>query len=109
MALYLFAGIAASTTSLLYSSLYAGNHAYASNGGTSPFPVPISTHHPSATGAIYGTLAFFAAYAPKTTFMLFFVIPAPAWALVSGIFAYDLYSTLRRRGGAPESAGSESR
>lgn len=32
-----------------------------------------------ASGAVYGTIAFFAAAYPRTTFLLFFVVPVPAW------------------------------
>lgn len=40
-----------------------------------------------ASGAIYATLSFYGALFPKQTFLFMFVIPMPAWALISGLFA----------------------
>ncbi|KAI5480762.1 hypothetical protein MNV49_007168 [Pseudohyphozyma bogoriensis] len=58
-----------------------------------------------ASGAVYGILSYFAARNPQATFLLFFVIPAPAWAIVSGIFFWDLYSSFNSRRGRTDSAG----
>lgn len=60
-----------------------------------------------ASGATYGAISFFAAAFPRETFLLFFVVPVPAWLCVSGIFAWDLYNGLFRRGGMTDSAGRE--
>lgn len=38
---------------------------------------PVQSH--GASGAVYGCLSFFAACYPRTTFLLFFVVPVPAW------------------------------
>ena len=92
LTLYLFAGIVSSTVSLLFSRVLANNPFYQSHG---------------ASGAVYGTIAFFAAAFPTTTFLLFFVVPVPAWLLVGGVFGWDLYSSLYRRGGTTDSAGRE--
>ena len=46
------------------------------------------------TGAIYSVVSLFACVAPTTTFGLYGIIPVPAWLLVTGLFSYDLYSTL---------------
>ena len=64
LSLYLFAGVVSSATSMLFAQLNNQQRYYQSYG---------------ATGAIYGTLAFFAAAHPRTTFLLFFVVPVPAW------------------------------
>ncbi len=32
-----------------------------------------------ASGAVYSLLAFYAACFPRSTFLLFFVVPVPAW------------------------------
>lgn len=61
-----------------------------------------------ASGATYGAISFFAAAYPRQTFLLFFVVPVPAWLCVSGVFAWDLYNGLFRRGGMTDSAGRES-
>ncbi|RSH93830.1 hypothetical protein EHS25_006479 [Saitozyma podzolica] len=58
-----------------------------------------------ASGAIYASLAFYAALFPNTTFLLFFVVPMPAWAMVGGIFAYDAYSAIFRPESGTDSAG----
>ncbi len=47
------------------------------------------------SGAIYAALSFYATMFPYQQFLLFFVVPVPAWAAVGGIFAYDLYSSIR--------------
>ncbi|KAK4054555.1 hypothetical protein OIV83_001049 [Microbotryomycetes sp. JL201] len=90
LALYLFAGAISSCVSLVASKLSHSSPFYQSHG---------------ASGAVYGTLACFATMFPTTTFLLFFVVPVPAWLCVGGIFAWDLYGSLRRRGGTTDSAG----
>lgn len=69
-------------------------------------PNPMYASH-GASGAVYGLLSFYAACFPRSTFLLFFVVPVPAWALVSGLFAWDTYSTFNRAGGKTDSAGRE--
>ena len=64
MSLYLFSGLASTTFSLIFNSFYTGNPRYASHG---------------ASGAVYGTLAWFAALNPTATVLLFFVVPVPIW------------------------------
>lgn len=86
-------GVTASAVSLFWNHLF-NNEA------------PYYTAH-GASGAAYGIVSFFAAVYPREKFLLFFVIPAPAWLVVSGIFAYDLYSGLTRRNGMSDSAGRE--
>jgi hypothetical protein len=46
------------------------------------------------SAAIYAIVSFFACLQPTTTFLIFGVIPCPAWAWVSGIFLFDGYSAL---------------
>lgn len=58
-------GVMASTTSLLSSAFLVNRSAnYGSHG---------------ASGAVLGCLSFFAACYPRATFLVFFVVPAPAW------------------------------
>ncbi|POY74586.1 hypothetical protein BMF94_2347 [Rhodotorula taiwanensis] len=91
LALYFFAGVASSTVSLVFNHFVnRQNPHYAAHG---------------ASGATYGAISFFAAAYPRQTFLLFFVVPVPAWLCVSGIFAWDLYNGLFRRGGMTDSAG----
>ncbi|KAL8281100.1 hypothetical protein RQP46_006458 [Phenoliferia psychrophenolica] len=52
-----------------------------------------------ASGAVYGVLSYFAAAFPRTTFLIFFVL------CVSGLFAWDLWSTFNRPGGRTDSMG----
>lgn len=63
LALYLFAGVVSSATSMLFAKMN-NQRFYQSHG---------------ASGAVYGTISFFAAAYPRTTFLLFFVVPVPAW------------------------------
>ncbi|KAM0753091.1 rhomboid-domain-containing protein [Meredithblackwellia eburnea MCA 4105] len=90
MSLYLFCGISSSVVSLLFNHFTGGNPSYSSHG---------------ASGAVYGVMTMFAAAYPRTTFLIFFVVPAPAWAVVSGLFLWDAYSSFNRRGGRTDSAG----
>lgn len=48
-------------------------------------------------GAIYSIVSLFACVAPTATFQLYGIIPVPAWLLVTGLFSYDLYSTLSNK------------
>jgi hypothetical protein len=45
-------------------------------------------------GAILATIAFYACAFPRTTFLIFFVIPCPAWAFLPGILAFDVYRSV---------------
>ena len=47
-------------------------------------------------GAIYSIVSFLACVAPKMTFQLYGIIPVPAWLLVTGLFSYDLYRTVKK-------------
>ena len=49
------------------------------------------------TGAIYSVIALLACVAPTMTFQLYGIIPIPAWLAVTGLFSYDLYSTLSNK------------
>jgi hypothetical protein len=53
--------------------------------------------HSYYIGAIYSIVSLFACVAPTTTFQLYGIIPVPAWLLVTGLFSYDLYSTLSNK------------
>lgn len=56
-----------------------------------------STHtdaHDVYTGAIYSIVTFYACAAPRTTFLLFAIVPVPAWLCVSGLFLWDTYSSI---------------
>ncbi|CEL58085.1 hypothetical protein RSOLAG1IB_02830 [Rhizoctonia solani AG-1 IB] len=89
LALYLGGGIASSAFSLVWNAVvqHRGGNAH------------------GASGAIYSVISLFACLFPSTTFLLFFIVPVPAWLCVGGIFAWDVYGSLRRRGGMTDSAG----
>ncbi|GAA5858174.1 hypothetical protein JCM1840_001071 [Sporobolomyces johnsonii] len=90
LSLYLMSGLVASAFSLAFNYFVTKNPHYSACG---------------ASGATYGSIAFFACMFPTTSFLLFFVVPVPAWLCVSGIFAWDLYGAMTRRGGMVDSAG----
>lgn len=48
-------------------------------------------------GAIYSIVSLFACVAPTAKFQLYGIVPVPAWILVTGLFSYDLYSTLSNK------------
>jgi membrane associated rhomboid family serine protease len=58
-----------------------------------------------ASGAIYACLAFYGTIFPQATFLLFFIIPARAWMVVGGLFAWDFWQAVTSRQGLTDSAG----
>ncbi|KJA21675.1 hypothetical protein HYPSUDRAFT_140292 [Hypholoma sublateritium FD-334 SS-4] len=87
--LYIGGGLVSSFTSGIWSNL-AGKHDYSSHG---------------ASGAIYSIVTLLACVAPKMTFQLYGIIPVPAWLAVSGLFSYDLYSTMNGTSGQTDTVG----
>ncbi len=51
-----------------------------------------------ASGSVYAIMTTFACVMPTASFLVFFVVPAPAWAVVSGIFAWDLWHAAKTPG-----------
>lgn len=47
-----------------------------------------------ASGSVYGLLTAFTCVYPKAIFLLFMVLPVPAWALVGGVFVFDTYRAI---------------
>ncbi|KAH8113411.1 rhomboid-domain-containing protein [Phellopilus nigrolimitatus] len=89
MGLYLAGGISCSVLSLLL------NQSLRKREG--------SSH--GASGAIYAVTSFFACVSPQTKFLIFFVVPVPAWAAVSGLFIWDGLSAISDRRTAIDGAG----
>ncbi|RDX53167.1 hypothetical protein OH76DRAFT_1376444 [Lentinus brumalis] len=58
-----------------------------------------------ASGAIYSVISFFACMSPNATFLLFGIVPMPAWAMVTGIFLYDGYSAVNHQRSGTDTAG----
>ncbi|PWN46680.1 rhomboid-domain-containing protein [Violaceomyces palustris] len=59
-----------------------------------------------ASGSVYAIMTTFACVQPNATFLIFFVLPAPAWACVTGFFAWDLYSaSVHSKNSKVDSAG----
>lgn len=48
-----------------------------------------------ASGSAMACSVLFAAMYPRTTFLVMFVIPLPAWLAVSGFIVYDLYGAVK--------------
>ncbi|GAA5820242.1 hypothetical protein JCM11251_005541 [Rhodosporidiobolus azoricus] len=90
LSLYLFSGFVSSAFSALFARYIANNQWYSAHG---------------ASGAVFGAASFFACAFPREKFLLFFVVPVPAWLCVGGLFAWDLYSGLARTGGTTDSMG----
>ncbi|KAG8920051.1 hypothetical protein FRC02_001188 [Tulasnella sp. 418] len=89
LALYLGGGIVASGISAL-SNMIKGRPQQGSHG---------------ASGAINAVLACYATLFPRATFLLFFVIPVPAWACVGGLAVYDLISAIGDKRLGTDTAG----
>jgi hypothetical protein len=51
----------------------------------------------TVSGAVYALASFFAFAAPRSQFLLFFVVPMPAWACIGAIACFDVYNTFTRR------------
>ncbi|GAA6034065.1 hypothetical protein JCM8097_000674 [Rhodosporidiobolus ruineniae] len=90
LSLYLFSGFVSSAFSALFAHYVAKNPYYAAHG---------------ASGSVFACASFFALAFPHSKFLLFFVVPVPAWLCVGGLFAWDLYSGLARTGGTTDSMG----
>lgn len=78
--LYLGSGIASNVVSMGYSHFIEGR----------------DKGSMGASAAIYSVISYLACVAPKMTFQLYGIIPIPAWLAVTGIFAYDAYSTVAK-------------
>ncbi|KAL5488133.1 hypothetical protein ACEPAI_6241 [Sanghuangporus weigelae] len=89
LALYFLGGIACSTFSLLL------NQSVKKRDGNSH----------GASGAIFAVMSFFACVSPNTTFLIFGLVPMPAWACVSAFFLWDGFSTLTDRASIIDGAG----
>ncbi|KAF9057275.1 hypothetical protein BJ165DRAFT_1330281, partial [Panaeolus papilionaceus] len=87
--LYLGGGMISSFTSMFYA-MATNKAGYMSHG---------------ASGAIYSTMSFLACVAPTLTFQLYGIIPVPAWLVVTGLFGYDVYSTLSNKMGTTDTVG----
>ncbi|KAI9510432.1 rhomboid-domain-containing protein [Russula earlei] len=86
LALYLGSGVFASLASLAWNK----HRNYHSHG---------------ASGAIYALASFFAFAVPNARFLLFFVLPMPAWACIGAIGCFDVYNAFTRRFPSLDSAG----
>ncbi|KAJ7774349.1 hypothetical protein DFH07DRAFT_801130 [Mycena maculata] len=58
-----------------------------------------------ASAAVYSTLSFLAFSAPRTTLLVYGIIPVPIWLVVGGLFSYDLYRTAADTGGTTSTTG----
>ena len=87
-------GTFASFTSIFYARWTdKGNYSSHGASGKSPSCIGVlSDYH--WKGAIYSILSLLACVAPNMTFQLYGIIPISAWLAVSGIFVYDLFSTM---------------
>ncbi|KAJ9121159.1 hypothetical protein QFC24_004833 [Naganishia onofrii] len=92
LGLYLGGGIISSLVSLGWHRIVTGNRGK-----------PRGSE--GASGAIYASLAYFAAMFPQAKFLMFFIVPMPAWVAVGGIFAYDLYQSILVPTSMTDSAG----
>ncbi|THV03304.1 rhomboid-domain-containing protein [Dendrothele bispora CBS 962.96] len=58
-----------------------------------------------ASAAIYSVVSLLACVAPRMTFMIYGIIPVPAWLAVTGIFAIDSYSAVHDKQRGTDTAG----
>ncbi|KZO92212.1 hypothetical protein CALVIDRAFT_469081, partial [Calocera viscosa TUFC12733] len=77
MGVYLLGGAASSLVSILWRGDQPG-------------------YSVGASGAVYSCLSMFAFMYPRTQFLLFFILPVPAWLCLGGIFVWDSYEMLRK-------------
>ncbi|KAJ8086256.1 hypothetical protein PM082_005079 [Marasmius tenuissimus] len=63
-------------------------------------------HTHGSSGAINGIMAVLACAAPTSKFLIWGIVPVPAWLVVSGLFGYDMYKTVNNKGtGGVDTAG----
>ncbi|EGO27384.1 hypothetical protein SERLADRAFT_382112 [Serpula lacrymans var. lacrymans S7.9] len=89
LGLYFIGGILSGLTSLSWNDLVKHH--------------PIASH--GASGAIYAIAAYFACALPRATFLIFFVIPCPAWVFLPGILIYDGYRSISNKNTTTDTAG----
>ncbi|KAK7470867.1 hypothetical protein VKT23_002283 [Stygiomarasmius scandens] len=58
-----------------------------------------------ASAAIYSLVSFLACVAPRMTFMIYGIIPVPAWLAVTGLFFIDTYSAVHDKQRGTDTAG----
>ncbi|EIN10674.1 rhomboid-domain-containing protein [Punctularia strigosozonata HHB-11173 SS5] len=58
-----------------------------------------------ASGAIYSIVSYFACNFPRASFLIFGIIPCPAWLCVTGFLAYDSWSMVNNPNSRTDSAG----
>ncbi|KAH9943094.1 uncharacterized protein BXZ73DRAFT_40535 [Epithele typhae] len=90
LALYLGGGVVCSLTSVLWNQILSPSHIQWSHG---------------ASGAIYSIISLSACVSPRTTFLIYGIVPLPAWVFLAGIFAWDGYSAITHRQSSTDSAG----
>jgi len=62
---------------------------------------PVRQQHPDlpnrrySTGSIYAIVSYFACREPFVKFLLFAIVPIPAWVFVPGVILYDVYEFSR--------------
>lgn len=89
LALYFLGGISSSLASLAWNTFVRHEN--------------VSSH--GASGAIMATIALYACAFPRNTFLIFFVIPCPAWVFLPGILLYDGWRSVSDRRSTTDSAG----
>ena len=87
-------GISASLASLAWNHFYRRENV--SSLGASGEILPSLTYFvfTSSSGAIMATLALYSCAFPRNTFLIFFVIPCPAWVFLPGVLIYDGWRSL---------------
>ncbi|KAI9302578.1 hypothetical protein BJ944DRAFT_269746 [Cunninghamella echinulata] len=97
--LYCGAGIAGSLGTLIYRNYL--RPVLENRSGTRDPPRIGSL---GASGSVMGLTTFFACAFPKATFLVFFVVPMPAIAVVGLFAAYDIYKATTLKSGIVDSA-----
>ncbi|CAO3618065.1 unnamed protein product [Cunninghamella blakesleeana] len=97
--LYCGAGIAGSLGTLIYRNYL--RPILENRTGTRD---PPSIGSLGASGSVMGLTTFFACAFPKATFLVFFVVPMPAIAVVGLFAAYDIYKATTLKSGIVDSA-----
>ena len=113
LALYLGAGLVASMSSLWWHSSVKKDPRFSSLGASGVSCNSIFTKIVCSlgyllciqSGALYGVLSFFACLVPRATFLIFGIIPCPAWLCISGVFVWDGYSALTGSRQGTDTAG----
>lgn len=90
-------GIASSVITLYYNEMLLKQSQRVVLGASGELKLTSTELYKLGAGAIYTIISFLACVAPKATFLIFGIIPLPAWGCVTGLFTWDFLNAMSQR------------